>query len=129
MTTAGIASVVICREGMWRSRKFRGQARRRSEQCVRDGLAWLQEHFTVADNPGQEGSHHLYYLYGLERAGMLVGRRWIGEHDWYKEGADLLLAKQADGVGWGDHTLTSFAVLFLKRATSAPRDAPVVTGR
>jgi len=129
MTTAGIASVIICREGMWRSRKFRGQARRKSEQAVRDGLAWLQEHFTVADNPGQEGRHHLYYLYGLERAGMLAARRWIGPHDWYKEGADLLLGKHEDGKGWGDHKLTSFAVLFLKRATAGSRDAPVVTGR
>ncbi len=27
-----------------------------------------------------------YYLYGMERAGRLSGRRFFGEHDWYREG-------------------------------------------
>lgn len=129
MTTAGIASILICREGMWSTRRFRGQGRRKSEEAVRDGLAWLQEHFTVEHNPGLENAHHLYYLYGLERAGMLAGRRWLGTHDWYKEGADLLLGKQDSNGAWGDHTLTSFAILFLKRATKRTRDTPVVTGK
>lgn len=129
MTTAGIASVLICREGMWRGKRLRGKARRRAADAVRDGLAWLQEHFAVGHNPGKEMAHHLYYLYGLERAGMLAGRRWIGTHDWYREGADVLLAMEEDGRGWGDHVQTSFAVLFLKRATATPQDTPVVTGR
>lgn len=120
MTTSGLAGLAICREGLWRSRRFGGRDRKLTEDALRDGLAWLQEHFAVDVNPGMEAQHHLYYLYGLERLGMLVERRWLGAHDWYREGADLLLAQQREDGSWGDHVDTAFAVLFLKRATSPP---------
>ncbi|MDA1194306.1 MAG: hypothetical protein O2894_03910 [Planctomycetota bacterium] len=49
---------------------------------------------------------------------MLTGTRWVGEHDWYKLGADLLLERQnVVWGGWGNHVETSFGILFLKRAT------------
>ena len=35
-----------------------------------------------------------YYLYGLERAGRLTARRFIGDHDWYREGAEFLVREQ-----------------------------------
>jgi hypothetical protein len=120
MTTAGIAGLVTCREALATSRRFPGRDRRKVREALRDALAWLQEHFTVQGNPGREdGAHHLYYLYGLERAGMLTGRRFIGTHDWYREGADHLLALE-QGRGWGNHVGQSFAILFLKRATRPP---------
>lgn len=119
MTTAGVASVAICAEGLWRSRRFSGAERRRAADAVQDGLAWMQENFSVTRNVGHpDNAHVLYYLYGLERMGMLAGRRWIGSHDWYKLGADRLLETQdARRGGWGNHVPTSYAVLFLKRAT------------
>lgn len=120
MTTSGLAGLLICREGLWRSRRFGGKDRRQADEALRDGLAWLQDHFAVDQNPGMEAQHHLYYLYGLERLGMLAERRWFGAHDWYREGADLLLARQKQDGTWGDHVETSFAVLFLKRATAPP---------
>lgn len=120
MTTSGLAGLVICREGLWKTRRFTGRDRKAVEDALRDGLAWMQERFDVADNPGAPGQNHLYYLYGLERLGMLVERRWLGTHDWYREGADLLLSLQRENGSWGDHVETSFAVLFLKRATSPP---------
>ncbi len=121
MTTAGVCSVAICMEGMWRSRKFSGTERKKANDAIRDGLAWLQQNFTVEKNPGHPNMrHHFYYLYGLERMGMLTDRRWIGSHDWYKEGADLLLARQREPFGgWaGGAVQNAFAVLFLKRATA-----------
>ena len=121
MTTAGICSVAICMEGLWRSRKFSGTERRKANDAIRDGLAWLQQNFTVRKNPGHKNlRHHFYYLYGLERMGMLTDRRWIGSHDWYKEGADLLLEKQLEPWGgWAGGTVNNaFAILFLKRATA-----------
>jgi len=121
MTTAGVCSVAICVEGMWRSRKFSGTERKKANDAMKDGLAWLQQNFTVKKNPGHKNMrHHFYYLYGLERMGMLTDRRWIGSHDWYKEGADLLLAKQNEPWGgWPGGTVNNaFAVLFLKRATA-----------
>ena len=98
---------------------------------MRDALAWLQEHYTVTANPGEkEKEAHLhYYLYGLERAMMLAGRRWIGRHDWYLDGARHLLALEKEHEAWGRHEPTSFAILFLKRATARPTDVPVITGK
>ena len=121
MTTAGVACVAICREALWRSRRFGGKLRKLTSRSMRDGMAWLQANFSVTTNPGHpKGSHHLYYLYGLERMGMLADRRFIGSHDWYKQGADLLLEKQTAAGAWGNHVPTSFAILFLKRATRGP---------
>lgn len=118
MTTAGVACVAICMEGLWRSRRFSGKDRKRGQAAIRDGLAWLQENFSVTENPGRGADHHRYYLYGLERMGMLVGVRWIGPHDWYEQGARWWLETQHAGSGgWGNHVRTAFGVLFLKRAT------------
>ena len=116
MTTAGLVALTVAREGL--GRKVPGALRRTIDTGIRDGLAWLQEHFTVAHNPGDAKVHHFDFLYGLERVGMLLGRRWLGRKDWYKSGADRLLAIGADR--WGDHVPTAFAILFLKRATPPP---------
>ena len=128
MTTAGVACVSICTEGLWRSRRFKGAARRKAADAIRDGTAWIHAHFSVTANPEHPNKrHHFYYLYGLERMGMLIGRRWIGQYDWYKLGADLLLEQEGAAGGWGRAVQTSFAILFLKRATRAT-DAVVTTG-
>lgn len=127
MTTAGLAMVATCTEGLWRSRRFSGKDRREAAVAVRDGLAWMQQHYSVTENVPLGRPHYHYYLYGLERAGMLTGRRWIGPHDWYRDGADQWLAQEQPGGGWGDHVATAFGILFLKRATRRA-DTVVVTG-
>ncbi|MDA1194307.1 MAG: hypothetical protein O2894_03915 [Planctomycetota bacterium] len=38
MTTAGIACMAICQEGLWRTRKFKGSDRKKSADSIRDGL-------------------------------------------------------------------------------------------
>jgi hypothetical protein len=60
-------------------------------------VQWLARHFSVTHNPrpalnGQKCLY--YYLYGLERAGRLTARRFIGDHDWYREGAEFLVREQ-----------------------------------
>lgn len=126
MTTAGVACVAICVEGLWRHRRFSGASRAKAERSLRDGQAWMQKHFSVTENPNNP-NWHLYYLYGLERMGMLLGIRWLGEHDWYKEGADVLLGlEDKPQGGWGNTIDTSFAILFLKRSTMP---LPVLTVR
>ena len=87
------------------------------------GLNWLGRHFSVSKNPGN-GSWLLYYLYGVERVGRLTGRRLIGRHDWYREGAEILVHLQDDflgywrGVGTTERNpllSTSLALLFLSK--------------
>jgi hypothetical protein len=76
------------------------------------------------DAPGEGAGFLYYYLYAMERVGALTDRKWIGRHDWYREGAEELIRRQApDGsfppASFGDdpHCNTCFALLFLKRAT------------
>ena len=98
--------------------------------AILDGLAWLQAHYTVETVPGPiewdmitAGTYVPYYLYALERAGILTGNEKIGPHAWYADGARVLLkAQKTDGSwaidDWGQDTWdTCFALLFLKRAT------------
>jgi hypothetical protein len=60
-------------------------------------IDWLGERFAVTHNPRPAGGGQsclYYYLYGLERAGRLTARRFIGKHDWYREGAEVLIHEQ-----------------------------------
>jgi len=102
----------------------------KKDKPVLDGLAWLDKNWSVTENIGPpetaKGSNNgwlYYYLYALERTGMLYDTALIGNHDWYLEGARILLnAQKGDGSWDGSHFKhptwdTCFAILFLKRAT------------
>jgi hypothetical protein len=134
MTSAGITSLVIAADRIQPpDAKVTGNEIKccvtgentETDRRINNGIDWIGRNFTIADNPGASGhSWNLYFLYGLERAGRLTARRFIGEHDWYREGADHLVRRQ-DGfsgfwVGRGageDNPLvgTSFALLFLSK--------------
>ena len=129
MTTAGLTCLVICQYRLWKARAFNGQLRADTRRGIRDAMAWLQHEFSVTTNPGGQDHWLAYYLYGLERAGVLGRYRFLGTHDWYKEGADYFLAEQGTAGDWwmgGAGSGTCFALLFLKRATTR-MDAPVIT--
>jgi hypothetical protein len=76
---------------------------------------------------GPDGTLNLYFLWSVERVGVLCGLKTIGGRDWYRWGVDLLLpAQKADG-SWvgrgsgGSPTIdTCFALLFLKRSDLLP---------
>lgn len=137
MTSAGLASLIIASGEVAEAdaRVVDGQVvccgNQEAISPVEKGLDWLAKHFSVRTNPhagrgGQVGGGlqwHYYYLYGLERVGRMSGRRFIGKHDWYREGAEFLIAEQ-DKIGgaWpsGIGGLTSeaqsaFALLFLSK--------------
>jgi hypothetical protein len=156
MTTAGVASVAICvHELEGKGWKLDAKAK----QSVRDGIAWLGESFSVSQNPGGRDAgtgpgsmYHYYYLYGLERAGVLARVVHMGEHRWYAEGARYLVDGQDPDGAWRPYDLNrpgpglrregrkegwaegawdpvdqSFALLFLLRSTA--RSFGVVTER
>ncbi|HEY1861486.1 MAG TPA: DUF4159 domain-containing protein, partial [Gemmataceae bacterium] len=71
-----------------------------------------------------------YTVYGLERVGRLSGLRFLGDHDWYREGCKVLVDNQSledgswKGTGREERRLgydqwpvinTSFALLFLSK--------------
>ena len=95
----------------------------RNRERIEKGFDWLTEHFSVRSNPGS-GTYLYYYLYGLERTGRLTARRFFGDKDWYREGADSLLGiKNELSRSWKagasgetlDTVATSFALLFLSK--------------
>ncbi|MEX0715758.1 MAG: DUF4159 domain-containing protein [Planctomycetaceae bacterium] len=93
-----------------------------ADEHLARGLAWLEKNFSVGSNPNYS-NWPLYYLYGLERAGRLSGKRFFGQHDWYREGAEFLVRRArnpANGT-WeeGDRLIgTSYALLFLSKGLS-----------
>jgi hypothetical protein len=113
MTAGGTSALVIY--------DYMLDRRWKEDTHVKSGVNWLVQHFAVNTN--------YYYMYGLERTGILFGAEKFGAHDWYAEGAAVLLkAQNADG-SWGrapgakpedkgklTHD-TCFAILFLRRAT------------
>jgi hypothetical protein len=124
MTTIGVSSLIIAAECLAGNPKL-GNKMTTVQKAVNDGLAWISHKFTVETNPGHPGGQWLYYyLYGLERAGVLAGVRNFGMHDWYREGAEWLMKNQAADGSWlvkateGQLGATAFALLFLTKATT-----------
>ncbi|MBX3438357.1 MAG: DUF4159 domain-containing protein [Planctomycetaceae bacterium] len=139
MTVAGIGSLAIIDSFLQEdppdgTLNCCGAAEKDEVQAAIDaGVRWLGNRFSVRDNPGG-GNWLLYYLYGLERAGRLSGRRFFGDHDWYREGARFLVESQVAATGaWredkvtgdqDDNVSTSFALLFLSKGL-----APVLVNK
>ena len=105
MTCAGIASVWITSQHVGAPD---ARAARDSVSCcgggstpkvLERGLEWLGRRFSVVENPmaGQTWLH--YYLYGLERVGRFTARRYIGDSDWYLEGARMFVSTQDNLTG------------------------------
>jgi hypothetical protein len=109
MTAGAIGATVIYEYMMGKDFK--------KDAVTRAGVNWLGKHFIVSDN--------LYYMYAVERAGMLYDTVKFGDHDWYLEGAKHLVKTQKADGGWGNKQdkpeentwETCFAILFLKKAT------------
>jgi hypothetical protein len=103
----------------------------RKDATVASGMAWFVKNWSVTQDIGPsevEGgapeAYLYYYLYALERLGMLYDTGTIGEHPWYPEGAEFLLKIQKPDGSWEGLKPekkptwdTCFAILFLKRAT------------
>ncbi len=90
MTCAGLVGILVCRSEILETKGFPDRAKRlpKVEQAMWDGLAWLDQNWSTADNPGHGNSELGYYLYGLERVGVMTDLRMIGpKHDWYIQGA------------------------------------------
>jgi len=124
MTVGGIASLVICDYIQGKDAK--------KDREVANGMDWLAKNFSVTYNPGpyeharmEENSQHnyLYYMYGLERAGILYGTEQIGNHFWFAKGMQVLIDSQRPDGSWkgggNDLNDTCFAILFLRKATRA----------
>ena len=133
MTAAGIGAWIICSE---RIAEPTAKIDAGVVQCclppteddvLERAMMWMGRNFSVRRNPGQQFNSttwQYYYLYGLERVGRLSARRFIGEHDWYREGAEYLISQQDKfshhwiGRGHSEdnpHIATALALLYLSK--------------
>ena len=110
MTAGGVGAVCIIEYMLGKDFK--------KDVVTQAGVNWLGKHFAVNKN--------YYYMYALERAGMLYGADTFGGRLWYTEGARVLLDSQNADGSWGERKEkdentwdTCFAILFLKKATRA----------
>jgi hypothetical protein len=134
MTSAGLSSLILAREYLFRNKQYPVAQRQRINQAIWDGTAWL------ARSGLGYGPWFYYALYSVEKVGDLGAMEKIGDIDWYRHGADLILQSQLQDGGWAkgeDHDRnhryqTSFALLFLNRATDLlvhSRPLFLVTGK
>jgi hypothetical protein len=69
---------------------------------------------------GLEARIDFYYLWTLERVGILYRQKTIGKKDWYRWGTRIIVKGQRPDGSWHDHyglpADTSFALLFLNRS-------------
>ncbi|MCG6154481.1 DUF4159 domain-containing protein [Rubinisphaera margarita] len=129
MTVAGVASLAIADTFLKDTEDAHPDGRPicclppEKNDALERGIRWLSRNFSVQTNP-LSSSWWLYYMYGLERAGRLSGRRFFGTHDWYREGARALLVRQSkrDGSWRGQGGMetnpmlgTPLALLFLSK--------------
>ncbi len=72
---------------------------------------------------GADAHGDLYFLWSLERVGVIYSLPTIGGKDWYAWGAELLIEAQNDNGSWvggqGEVVDTCFALLFLRRVNVA----------
>jgi hypothetical protein len=131
MTAGAVGSLVIYDHLLGKDPK--------KDAAVKSGLDWLARNFTVTEHPGPPEHkrattrmHHYYYLYALERTGMLCGVEDFGGRAWYPEGAKIILAAQKPDGSWDTSQEstptwdTCFAILFLRRATRPLDDVPSI---
>jgi hypothetical protein len=127
MTCSGIAALCIAKSELENSDRAWRKRATAINQSIRDGCAWMALYFLPTDNPSSGPKRTVgwkyYYLYSVERAGVLAGTYRFGPRDWWDEGAAHLLSQQEPAGTWPDTkgisrlARTCFALLFLKRAT------------
>jgi len=127
MTSAGVASLIMINGVLGGQAAFVRDGEiyccqpddNPGEAKINKGLAWLTREFTT-----WPGTWNYYYLYGVERVGRLSALRFIGQHDWFREGTRALLrvkgpaANYWSGAGANEtynHIATAYALLFLAK--------------
>jgi hypothetical protein len=114
MTSAGVATLFITQDYTAMAARCQGNI---NDPSIDKGMAWIGDH--LKDLP--EGRRY-YTLFGVSRVGLASGFKYIGNVDWFKFGAQLIVDDQAPDGSWqmggenpGNIPNTSFAMLFLSR--------------
>ncbi|HUR53958.1 MAG TPA: DUF4159 domain-containing protein [Gemmataceae bacterium] len=139
MTVAGVCGLIIAGMGLDQSEQQLDPATGAAKNCgvyaentaIARGMNWITAKFNNYVEGGKtfdkfvQGKSTMYNVYGLERLGRLSGQRFIGKHDWYRDGCEYLLSLQDPASGFfstrqggidGPNVVsTAFALLFLSK--------------
>jgi Domain of unknown function (DUF4159) len=149
MDAAGLCGLLISgmdvdtgREEFVGKGKVKDCGKYKENTAVRKALKYLQDEYQINFKDAA-----YYNLYGIERVGRLSGLRFLGAHDWYREGCELLTGsspdkdkddlKQAADGSWPAKGVrfdqwpvinTSFALLFLSKGRTPVLVSKIVHG-
>jgi hypothetical protein len=138
MTCVGLLALAVGKAST--QKNTAPERKQRPAESEDSGITWsLQVLSTYLEDPSDSRAAvpailsareapNLYFLWSVERVGVLCGVDTIGGVDWYRWGADLLLPAQrrdgswlGRGSGGGDPAVdTCFALLFLRRSDLLP---------
>ncbi len=123
MTVAAIAVLQICKQHLSKEdvKEFE------LDKMLAHAWDWMM--INAHDIGSYQALSTLYFHYGLERAAILSDTKKVGSVDWYRRGAEMLVAMQGRHGGWsssweirpgalqgpGSPVDTAFAILFLRR--------------
>jgi len=123
MSCAGVCTLAICMEHLG--------GKPLEDLQVQEGLRWFAANkWKFDENTLHEKAHLYYYIYSIERMGRILGVDFVGDVEWYPTGAKYLVGAQAKAGSWpggdgeSDALRTSFALLFLTRATPSFKPKP-----
>jgi hypothetical protein len=97
------------------------------DTAIKHGMDHLADALAgrVVGKGPRAGAVDLYFLWSLERVGVIYGTDRIGKTDWYDYAADLIVRSQNQDGSWGGRggygadVDTSFALLVLSRSNLA----------
>lgn len=140
MTVAGMCGLLIAGMELNEGREidnhdgtFKHCGVYKENRAITDALSWIAKHFQIER---LQNGNVFYNIYGLERAGRLTGLRFLGDHDWYREGCEFLVNAQHDDGSWYQGggfdnwraISTSFALLFLSKGRTPIMVSKLVHG-
>jgi hypothetical protein len=136
MTCAGLLGLAVG-QGLVNEVRGKGAPRRKPAQqdpAIQNGLNFVARNIGDPHKPWENASGaplvDMYFLWSVERVGVIFGLHRIGKRDWYGWGAEKLVANQKivgdlgsweNGAYYGQNPIvnTCFALLFLKQANLA----------
>jgi len=84
--------------------------------ALEKAVDWIAKHYTLQENPNRSLAWYYFWLYSLERLGVISGRRTFGDHDWFREGTALLVRGQRADGRWTDRLYhDALCLLFLAK--------------
>jgi hypothetical protein len=122
ITAVGVATLFITQDYL-HADKAVGCNGNVNNQAIDRGMNWIAQHFDrVATDKQFDREYPYAILYAIERIGVASGHKYIAGEDWYRKGAEFLVAEQRKDGSWfggarfiGTLPDTCFALLFLSR--------------